>query len=299
MKKILLIFPVVFIFSSFLFSFDYRGAITVDGLKRDYKVHVPDIYNPAKAVPLIVALHGGGGRIESMEWLTNFNKLSETEGVIVVYPAGFLKQWNDGRAVEKIEAQKRELDDVGFILMVIDEVSVKYSIDKKRIYATGISNGGFMCQRLACDAPERFAAIAPVSASIPEKLSGKAGEKGKIPVMLIHGTGDPLVPYSGGAVKIGRQERGFVLSAPDTAKLWAKMDGCIRTKSETITGDMNTVCDYYEGRDGMEVVFCTVMGGGHSWPGGPQYLPDWIVGKSCRDFKATQFIWDFFKRHSR
>ena len=299
MKKLLVLPAAILLFSSFLFSIDYRGSITVDGLKREYKVHIPDMYNPAKPAPLIVALHGGGGRIESMEWLTNFNKLSEAEGFLVVYPAGFEKQWNDGRGVKKIESQKRNLDDAGFILGVIDEVSVKYAVDKKRIYATGISNGGIMCQDLACTVPERFTAIASVSAAMPVKLAEKFAPADKIPVMLINGTLDPLVPYKGGFVTVFGQKRGEVISPQQTIELWVKRDGCIKTKSETLKGDMDAVCDYYTGKNGNEVVFCTIIGGGHSWPGGPQYLPDWIVGKACRDFKATQFIWDFFKRHSR
>jgi len=125
----------------FIFASDRWDSVIVDGHKRDYKVHVPKSYDKSAAVPLVIALHGGGGRTWSMERLTKFSTLSDKEGFIVVYPEGYEKQWNDGREADNIRAQKLNLDDVGFISKVIDAIEEKYSIDKKRVYAAGISNG--------------------------------------------------------------------------------------------------------------------------------------------------------------
>ena len=128
-------------------------------------------YRRTVAAPLIFVLHGGGGSASSMELLTRgaFNRIADREGAIVVYPEGVDRHWNDGRDLPETAAREN-IDDVGFILALIEEVARQYSLDRGRIFSTGISNGGFMSMRLACDAAETFAAVAPVTAVLSEKL---------------------------------------------------------------------------------------------------------------------------------
>ncbi len=298
MKKLVLLIALL-TFPLFLFSADKWDSIIIDAHKRDYKVHVPKSYDKSKAVPLIIAVHGGGGQAWSMEKLTKFSVLSEKEGFIVVYPEGFEKQWNDGREVLQISAQRKNINDVGFISKVIDKVAEKYSIDKKKVYAAGISNGGFMCQRLACELSDKLAAVVSVSAAMPEKIKDKCRPANRISVMFINGTEDPLVPYDGGSVKVGKKERGEITSTEESVALWVNRNGCQKVKSDVIKTDLEVDCDYYRDKQGTEVVLYTVKGGGHTWPGGPQYLPQGLVGKVCKGMDATGEIWKFFQRHNK
>ena len=298
MKKYSIIFILLFV-SFYLNAADRWDSVVVDGHKRDYKVHVPKSYNKSTPVPLVLALHGGGGRARSMERLTKFSDLADKEGFIVVYPEGFEKQWNDGREADNIRAQKLNLDDVGFIGKVIDAMEERYNIDRKMIYATGISNGGFMCQRLACALSDRLAAVASVSATIPEKIKDTCIPKEKISVMFIHGTDDPLVPYNGGQVKVFNKERGAITSVKEAVDIWVKRDDCVKVNSDKLALDMEVDADYYRDKGNTEVVLYTIQGGGHTWPGGPQYMSPKIVGYVCKDFDATKVVWEFFKKHSK
>src|SRR5262249_51070220 len=135
---------------------------------RTYVLHLPRDREPSKPAPLVIAMHGGSGTGEGFPRLTHhgFDDLADRDGWIVVYPDGIGKNWNDGRKVERSEAYKKNIDDVGFISALIDELTSNHAVDRKRVYATGISNGGFMSQRLARDLSSKIAAIAPVAANL-------------------------------------------------------------------------------------------------------------------------------------
>ena len=170
-----------------------------------------------------------------------------------------------------------------------------------------MSNGGFMCYRLARDLPDLIAAIAPVSALLSPNLVDGFSPSAPMPVLIIQGTADPLVPYNGGPVAPNFfNPRGTVMSAPDTASFFAKLDGCspsgtVESLPDTAPSDGANAkrITYAGGRQGAEVELITIEGGGHTWPGGPQYLPVRLIGPVCRDFDASEVIWQFFARHSR
>jgi polyhydroxybutyrate depolymerase len=236
-----------------------------------------------------------------MRRLTGLDAVADREGFLVVYPDGVSRQWNDGRA--EVDPG---VDDMAFVSALIDHLVEQYKSDRGRIYATGMSNGALFSFRLASDLSDKIAAIAPVGALMGEALSQRAPPAKPMPVLLIHGTQDPLVPWDGGNVQVFRRKRGRVLSAAATVAFWVKHNGCTPTPVITYEPDQDPTDgtrvrreEYRSGKDGSEVLLYAVEGGGHTWPGGWQYLPERIIGKTSRDFQASEVIWGFFKRHGK
>ncbi len=228
------------------------------------------------------------------------NPLAEREGFIVAYPDGVDKQWNDGREI----FGAANTDDVGFLSALIDHIAEHYTIDPGRVYATGISNGGLMSFRLACDLSEKVTAVAPVTAALSEDLVPNCSPSHPVSVLLINGTEDPLVPWEGGQIKVWRQERGAVISTADTVQFWVAQNHCpgppnVSWEPDTDLKDGTRVRrEAYDGcRDGTKVVLYAVEGGGHTWPGGKQYLPKGLIGRTSRDIDANELIWHFFEEN--
>lgn len=271
--------------------------IVIQGVKRIYFVHTPKS-GSSKPLPVVFVFHGGGGNAARMPAFTGFNTLADQNGFLVVYPNGLDHHWNDGRE----GAQKTS--DVEFIVALLDQLGRDYFIDPHRIYATGMSNGGFFSLRIAWQLSSRFAAVASVAATLPVALLEQDKTPQPISVMMINGTDDPLVPFRGGWMKIGQS--GNILSFADSIALWVKQDGCNPKPSMTSLPDRDpndgtTVqCTVYSaGKNDTEVIGYTIQGGGHTWPGGKPYLPEKIIGKTCHDFNASEVIWEFFSRHRK
>jgi polyhydroxybutyrate depolymerase len=253
-------------------------------------------------MPLVLALHGGGGIATRMNKLTGMNDVSDDEGFIVVYPQGKDKHWNDGRKIKRL---KKEMDDVKFLGDVVRKMKEDYNIDEDMIYCTGISNGSFMSYRMAVESPDTFTAVAGVAAQMSEYLRDENPPKSPVPVMMILGDEDPMVPYEGGGIKVLGITRGKVISADESVAIWVKINNCtvnpITTYYKDINRDDNCIVrrDEYKSEVGADVVLLTVEGGGHCWPGGWQYLGKWLIGETNRDINASEVIWEFFKQHSK
>lgn len=286
---------------------DHEGSMVHNGLKRTYRIHVPPSYDNPKPMPLVIALHGGGGTGEKMErhTLGGFNTLSDKEGFVVVYPDGIEKHWNDGRGKVRYRAHREKIDDIGFISALIDDLVKRQNIDNKRIYVTGISNGAMLSNRLACELTGRITAIAPVAGNMPYDLAPHCSPSKPISVLMISGTKDPMMPWEGGEASFGRLKFGRVLSVMETIQFWVAHNQCLPTPVITWEPDKDTqddtrvrkeICSHC--KDGTEVVLYAIEGGGHTWPGGYQYLPEKSVGKTSRDIDANEVIWSFFKRQA-
>jgi len=280
-------------------------SIILAGLERTYHIHIPASYDKVNPIPLLIVLHGGGGTGEGMVKLTQggFNILSDKEGFIVVYPDGIEKHWNDGRENVSYRAYREKINDVGFISALIDHLAKEYNIDIKRVYATGISNGAIMSYRLGCQLSQKIVAIAPVAGSMPENMPSQCLPSRSISVLVISNTADPLVPWGGGEIQLGLRRFGKVLSVPETVKFWSTHNQCSSPPSIIWEPDRDPKDGtrvrkelYNPCRESTEVVLYVIEGGGHTWPGGLQYLPEWIVGKTSRDIDANEVIWDFFKK---
>jgi polyhydroxybutyrate depolymerase len=286
---------------------NFEGKMSFGGIERTFVLHLPRGHDKSKPAPLVIALHGGSGTGEGFPRLTQhgFDDLADRDGWIVVYPDGVGKNWNDGRKVERSEAYKRNVDDVGFISALIDELATWHNIDGKRVYATGISNGGFMSHRLARDLSSKIAAIAPVAANLHVAEDVASVPSRAVSVLAINGTKDPLVPFEGGSIHLLMAKRGLCRSTRETIDWWVKTDGCAAEPVVTMDPD-NDPDDgtrvrrevHAGGRDGSEVILLEIQDGGHTWPGGVQYAPELLIGRTCRDIDANQEIWAFFARHA-
>jgi len=235
-----------------------------------------------------------------------FNRLADQEGFIVVYPDGIGKHWNDGRENVEYQAHREKIDDVGFISGLIDLLVKQYHLDARRVYATGISNGAMMSFRLGCELSKKITAIAPVAGSMPEGLPGRCLPSREMPVLMISNTDDRLVRWGGGEVRFGRKTFGRTISVPETVRYWVTHNQCAPSPTVSMEADRDPQDGtrvrkewYNQCRDRSEVVVYVIEGGGHTWPGGDQYLPRWIIGKTNRDIDANEVIWGFFKRHQR
>ena len=291
MKKFIILILLV------TFNLCYADKITVDGIERTYILHVPKILDKTTPAPLVFVLHGGGGTAKGMNKLTGFNKVSDEYGFIVCYPQGIDKHWNDGRKVNITYINGVEVNDVKFFSLLIDTLLAKYNIDSTRIYSCGISNGGMMSFRLGCELNNKIAAIAPVAISMSEVLYNSCVPSRPVPVMIIFGDDDPLVPFEGGSIK---WDRGEVVSVKKTVEFWIKNNKCGDTPTETeidnADDDTSVKKFVFSGstqRD--EVVFYLIYGGGHTWPGGWQYLPKLVVGRTSKEFNASEVIWKWFE----
>lgn len=270
---------------------------------RSYRLHLPAKgLKPGEKAPLLVVLHGGGGNSHSVERQLGFSELADEQGFVVVYPNAVDRNWNDGR---NDPPGVSDYDDVGFIGAVIDAVTAEFALDPARVFVTGPSNGGMMTHRVGLQLAGKVAAIAPVAGGLATPLAGMFAPAHPVSVLMIQNAADPWVPYGGGAVRVmGGRERGTILPTEETLALWVKANGCGAPASDALPDEKADGCrvlrtTYAPGRNGVEVVLLKIEGGGHTWPGGTPFLPEKLIGRTCLDFAATPYIWQFFSTHGR
>lgn len=271
-------------------------SLAQGGKTRTYVQYVPDGLDRKKPSPLVLVLHGWGGSGEDMIRVTGaqFNRAADAEKFVVVYPDAFGKRWND---------PADNVDDKAFMLAIIEAVHTEVPVDSNRIYIAGLSNGGMMAQGMVCAYPDKFAAAATVAGTLPDFQAEECSAPKPKPLMIIHGTADPIIPFAGGPITM-HADSVNVLSANKTAEFWAKAAKCqaaVRnvTEPNRDTEDGTTVhWEIFSGCTGNnEVDLVVVEGGGHTWPGGYQYMPERFIGKTSRDINAGQLIWNFFKKY--
>lgn len=278
--------------------------LSVGGLQRQYRLYVPPGLPRDRAAALVLVFHGRGGSGAEMEQVTGFSALAARAGFAVAYPDGIRGTWNDGRVIPTAPAWRRNVDDVGFVAALMDTLTAELRLDPRRIFAAGLSGGATFAHYLAAHLAGRIAAVASVAGGVAEPFARRFAPAVPVSAFVMHGTGDPLVPYDGGPVAGGRL--GAEAGAEATARLWEDADGM---RAEAATGDLPDTdpsdrCRVHwqrwsGGRRRTEVWLYTLEGAGHTWPGGPQYLPQRRVGRVCRDFDATFAMWDFFSRHEK
>lgn len=285
---------------------DPEFSINHDGLVRKYKVHIPPNYDKDKKTPMVIYVHGGGGDMRAA-YMDGMDKMSDKHNFILAIPEGtgevklgYLRgSWNGG----KWETGEccGNTDDVGFISRMIDELERKVNVDGKRIYATGISNGGLMTNRLGCELSDKIAAIAPVA---PAALMSNCNPSRPMPVIDIHGTADPANPPDGSEPSSifgpsGILEMPYKRMTPyQVVDVWKKINSCSDNQIAGYeNGDARCVI-YNDCANGTEVELCMIEGMGHTYPSGSQYLPESTVGPVSYDISFNQ-IWEFFKKHPK
>jgi len=303
---------------------DYEFALP-DWPKRDYTVHVPPGYKPSRPVPVVIALHGGGPANARNTLKTTcpggdmkdpgcIDGVADRAGYAVLYPMGTpdpkrrllrIRTWNAGGGCKGFTcisgySCKNDIDDVGYIRDVLDDLGRRLNVDTARVFATGLSNGGAMAHRLGCQLADRIAAIAPISNGNQYSTCAACKPSHPMPVIEFHGNKDPISPYEGGHKETFDSE-GNAMSAHEAASEWAQRNGCAsKSTVKELPGDKETsvrVESWKAGcRDGAEVELYTIQGGGHTWPGGYQYLPARMVGEATRVINANELMIDFFNR---
>lgn len=266
-----------------------NGSITHDGLQREYILYVPENYTGAFPVPLVLNFHGYGSNASEQMWYSDFRSISDTAGFLLIHPEGTLfngvTHWNVGGWTVG-----STVDDIGFTEALIDSLSTIYNIETSRIYAAGMSNGGFMSFLLACQLSERIAAIASVTGSMTPETYINGNPQHPIPILQFHGTADEIVPYNGAI---------WTKSIDDVMQYWAGFNNCNTTPEIAILPDLDpddgsTVEHFvYDGGDnGVTVEHFKITGGAHTWPGSAIPLPG-----TNYDIDASVEIWNFFSRY--
>ena len=280
---------------------DHERSLTWEGRSRSYLVHVPPECDPGRPRPVVLALHGATSNAWLMRDFIGLNAAADLNDFLAVYPNGTgnvasVLIWNGGNPYGY--AFKNNVDDVGFINTLLEDLANIVPVDQSRIYATGMSNGAQMVYRLASELTDRFAAIAAVAG--PMGLDACHPSR-PIPVLHIHGTEDEFAPYHGGIGPKSVYGANFQ-SVAQTIRSWVRANHCLET---SITQTLPTLVDdgtriirqFYPPRDaGAPVELLTVEGGGHTWPGRPPVPPR--LGKSTQNLDANQTIWDFFKQYA-
>ena len=278
---------------SFFASNRSNGTMVVSGQKRDYLRYVPRSYDRSKPTPLVISLHGavlwGAAQKETSQW----NRVADAQGFIVVYPSGAKgsgpRVWHaedDGTSLSK---------DVRFISELIDTLSAHYNIDPARIYANGLSNGGGMSFALSCMLSDRIAAVGMVAAAHFLPLSW-CTDRRAVPMIAFHGTADKQIPYKGGRTWVAPSQFTRFPNVLTWVADWARKNQCAPTPSDSVVAADVTRRAYTHCAADAAVVLYTIQGGGHTWPGGKP-MPEWFVGRTTNSIDASSEMWAFFREH--
>jgi polyhydroxybutyrate depolymerase len=278
---------------------DSLRTLKVGELERNYLVHVPSKYDAKTPSPVVLSFHGGGSNAEQMVKFCGLNDKADEAGFIVIYPSGTgrlekLLTFNGGNCCGY--AMNNQVDDVAFVRAILDDLATVANLDARRVYATGMSNGGIIAYRLASELSDRIAAIAPVGGPMGTET---CSPRRPVSVLHFHGTEDEFAPFKGGKGK-GVSGTNF-FSVEHSIKAWVKADGCpeepVESKLPDRADDGMTVTrkTYGPGKDGTEVVLIEIAGGGHTWPGQEPRVR--FLGPCTKDISANDLMWEFFQKH--
>ncbi len=258
------------------------------GRTRTYILHVAASYSAAKPVALVMVLHGATQSPESAERMSHMSERADAQNFIAVYPRGTgrlanVPTWNAGNCCTY--AMENQIDDVGFLGALIEKLEHEYSVNPRQVYVTGISNGGMMSYRLACELSDKVAAISPVEGAQDTECKPSA----PVSLLVFHGTADRLVPFNGGTTPFQSGPRRSDTSVADAVSFWVKKDGCSPTPEHKESREVHV--DNYSGcKDGTGVALYAIQGGHHMWPGLP------ISGNHV---EATDIMLKFFFAHPK
>jgi len=297
-----------FLYSPTVAEPDLPGRLTQHELRAGERLRTYSLYTPAMQVAhpaVIFVLHGsrGAGAAVREQSAYEFDRLAEEYGYLLVYPDGFERHWNDCRGSANYAANTQNIDDVGFLTSLIDTLAEQHDIDRGKVFATGFSNGGHMALRLALEAPERVAAIAPIAANLPVDTNLDCDKSNQpVSVAMFNGTDDPINPYDGGLVEIfGDISRGHVLSSQDTINYWLGLAAVHQPPMDVSHAerdgnpDSSVIEQRWQGAMELQIRLYTLQGSGHVIPSPVARFPR-ILGGQAGDISAAQEIVGFFLR---
>lgn len=303
MKKIFLLLIALAYSSLYAQKVEY-STIIHDGIERSFYFYIPenlaDDYSPA----VVFYLHGGGKR-DGGDAAKNIglNKLAKIEKFAAVYPNGIDAQWNDGRGVSFREnIDNKNVDDVGFISELIDYFIENHNVDKNKIFISGASNGGMMTYRLACEITDKITAAATIISNMPENIYNNCKPGKTLPIMIVNGTDDPLVPYEGGEVTVLFKKYGKIVSVDKSVGFWVNNNNCSPKPEKYLIPNKNLRDDSYvevsRYKGDADVIFYKIIGGGHTIPGMDIRQPKLLVGETNEDIILIEELWKFFSNYA-
>lgn len=272
-----------------------EGTIEVDGVIRSYLINLPPKYAQSPEVSLVIGLHGGGGSAIQMEKNYFLSEKANKENFAIIYPEGVksdgilgVRTWNAGTCCAY--AVEKQIDDVKFINLLIDEILKKYpKINPKKVYATGMSNGAMMCYRLACELSNKIAAIAPVAGAMV--TTNACTPQRSVPILHIHSVLDEKVPYEGGISTFG-----FTIPPIEQGiNQWLNLNSCKINEKSIEYLPKYTHTKWSNCNNGTIEIYLT-KDGGHSWPKGEKVRSE--ADEISQAINANDLIWDFFKTKS-
>lgn len=289
-------------------TYHHKLNARVMGARRHYRLHIPARHNPEEATALVMVLHGAFCTARKMESISGFSEVADREGFLVAYPSGaygvfgFLRHWNAGHCCGK--AAEENLDDIGFLDQVIDDISQRVAVDNNRIYMVGFSNGGMLTYRYAAERTHRLAAAASVGAA----LGGRASQQdpwwstpqptARLPIIVFHALDDDSVPYDGGVSPRKGGEREYV-SVAQSIDFWKENNQCYPDAVvESLYGGRVTRSSWADDQGENPVTLYAIDNWGHRWPG-QQLTKRLDKNNPFHAFNAADIIWDFFKDNER
>lgn len=262
-------------------------TLSFGGVVRSYRIYVPDLPQDHE-VPLVVALHGGLGTGDQFAAASRFEAKAQAEGFIVVFPDGVDRTWNGGKCCGG--AARKNIDDVGFLAALIEELSKKLPVDRERVFMTGHSNGGIMSFRFGCERPDLVRAIAPVAGSLEVRDCKPSATTS---LLAIHGDADKNHPLEGGEGDRSIAGVPFV-SMARSLELWSDGMECEANPQHSVVGAITSTV-WVACRDGAKASFLVIAGADHPWPGGASGTTA-VQGRTSTALDATAAVWSFFEK---
>lgn len=283
-------------------------SISSDGIIRTFRYYIPKQIKEDR-LPVVFILHGGGGTGEGMIYLSRMSEKADEYGFIAVYPDGYANRWNDGRKISHSLTDKRNTNDVEFFKDMVRYLDKEIPVDYNRIHAVGISNGGFMTQRLLCEAAELFSSGYSIAAVTSQGLKEICNPPPRKSIGFIMGTADDVVPYLGGTVSIPSDpspnakkiSAGDVVSYLESLEFWSSPFVCkeeTKTKKRHLNKFWKRDIQYTQVTDcqsDQRVEGYLIPGGGHIWPNGFYYQNEKQYGYLSKDLDTREIVLQFFR----
>ncbi|MCW2259689.1 MULTISPECIES: alpha/beta hydrolase family esterase [Sphingobacterium] len=283
MKTLLLTFTFL---TSFVFA--QTKAIQYKETKRKYIVYTPKGYDVQKSYPVVFNFHGSGMTPAEQMLYTKLNHTADKYGFIIVYPKGIKEDWNVGYGM----SYKNGTDDIGFTDALLTQIEKDYNVNSKKVFATGLSRGGFFCHRIAAELSHRFSAVASIGATLPDSVAYYNQNKNEIGVLMVHGKADEIVDYEG--------KHGGYSSAMNSYDYWkgSLFTDEKSTKINKVKND-HTEVEILESTYGNKsVILISIDNGGHTWPGADDFNIGLPIGLTSKEFDVNEYMWKFFNKQN-
>ncbi len=271
-----------------IFGFGQTKSLLVNGISRKYIIYTPKDYSVDKSYPVVFNFHGGGMTPAEQMLYTGMNRTADRHGFIVVYPKGINEDWNVGYGM----SYKDGTDDIGFVDSLLSHIEKEHNIIKNKVFATGLSRGGFFCHRIASELPHRFSAIASIGANLPDSVAYHHKPKNPVSILMVNGKIDQIVNYDG--------KKGGYFSAIDTYNFW-KTNLFTIEKIKPLCTDRKT--EYGKSITILEtkntdriLALISIQDGGHTWPGADDFNIGLPIGPTSKELDINEYMWNFFNQ---